>query len=321
MPGGSIESIQGVVFIESVYDIPMSWLNHIHLRCFWATVREGGVTAASRALHVSQPTVSAHLRTLETVIGERLLERSSKGVSLTAVGRTTYRYADEIFRLSAELEGTLRGDGVATELSVRLGVADVVPKFVAHHIVAPALRGSQPARLECFEGKPVDLVTRLARGELDAVLADTPVDPQYHVNAFNHLLGESGLTVFASAADAPRYRAGYPGSLDGAPFLLPTRSSVMRREMDRWFSAQRIYPDVRAEFEDMALLREFAADGLGLFVLPTVVEGDVRRHCRAHVVSRIEDVRERFYVITLQRRVRHAAVTAIVQGAREELFA
>ena len=301
--------------------VGMNWLNFTHLRCFWATVREGGVSAASRALHVSQPTVSAHLKSLESVVGKRLLHRSHKGPSLTAEGKIVYRYADEIFRLGTELEGSMRGDTVSSAPSVKLGIADVVPKAVVHHIIRPALNSREMGRVICYEGKPAELLGRLAKEELDAVLTDTPVDSHHHINAFNHLLGESGLTVFAPAADAPRYRAGFPASLAGAPFLLPTHNTAMRRELERWFASEDVYPDVIAEFEDMALLKSFAADGLGLFALPTVVERDVRRQCGAHVVARLEDVRERFYVITVQRRVNHEAIQAIVQGARRKLFA
>jgi len=299
----------------------MSWMNYTHLRCFWASVREGSVSAAGRTLHVSQPTVSAHLKTLEAVVGKRLLNRTRSGVSLTSTGRAVYRYADEIFRLGAELEGALRGDRIPVVRRLRLGIADVVPKSVVHHVIQPALEMKEPARIVCYEGKPPDLLARLAKEELDAVVADTPVDPQLQPNAFNHLLGESGLTVFAPAKDAPRYRRGFPQSLDGAPFLLPTRNTAMRRELDRWFASERVHPDVCAEFEDMALLKAFAADGIGLFALPTIIEGDVRRQCRSHVVGRVEDVRERLYVITLQRRLHHVALTAIVRGARKKVFA
>ena len=232
-----------------------------------------------------------------------------------------YRYADEIFRLGGELEGAMRGGGVVASPAVKLGIADVVPKSVAHHIIQPALRSGSSGRVVCFEGKPAELLGRLAREELDCVLADTPVDPRHHVSAFNHLLGESGMTVFAPPADARRYRAAFPRSLDGAPFLLPTRNTSMRRELERWFTAHDVHPDVRAEFEDMALLKTFASDGLGVFALPTLIEADVRRQCGAHVVGRIEEVRERFFVITLERRVRHESVNAIVQRARTKLFA
>jgi LysR family transcriptional activator of nhaA len=299
----------------------MSWLNHTHLRCFWATVREGSVSAASRALFVSQPTVSAHLKSLESVVGEPLLTRSRAGIALTTMGRTIYRYADEIFRLSTELEGTVRGQGTARVKPLRLGIADVIPKTVAHHIIQPAFDQDPPARVVCYEGKPPDLLSRLAREEIDAVLTDTPVDATYHVSAFNHLLGESDVAVFAPTADAPRYRRKFPQSLDGAPFLLPTRDTALRLELDRWFGREKLHPDIQAEFEDMALLKAFARDGLGLFALPSVVESEVRRQCDARVVGRLDDVRERFYVITLERRVRHQAVSAIVTGARKALFA
>ncbi|MDJ0974515.1 MAG: LysR family transcriptional regulator [Planctomycetota bacterium] len=299
----------------------MSWVNYTHLKCFWATVREGGVSAASRALFVSQPTVSAHLKSLETAVGEPLLSRSRRGVELTPMGRTVYRYADEIFRLSTELEGTVRGQGTARVKPLRLGIADVMPKTVVHHIIQPAFETDPPAHVVCYEGKPPDLLTRLAREEIDAVLTDTPVDATYHVNAFNHLLGESAITVFAPEGDAARYRRKFPESLDGAPWLLPTRDTALRRELDRWFGRMQLHPDIQAEFEDLALLKAFARDGLGLFALPSVVESDVRRQCNARVVGRIDEVRERFYVITLERRVRHGAVSEIVAGARKELFA
>ncbi len=299
----------------------MSWLNYTHLRCFWATVREGSVSAASRALYVSQPTVSSHLKSLETAVGEPLLERGRRGVSLTSLGRTVFRYADEIFRITTELEGAVRGDAPRVTQTLRLGVADVMPKAVAHHIIEPVFGLEAQPRVLCVEGKPVELLARLAREELDAVLTDTPVDASLPVNAFNHLLGESRVSIFGPKGDATRMRRGFPESMDGAPFLLPASSTALRRELDRWFRKMRIHPDVVAEFEDMALLKAFARDGLGLFALPSVVEADVLRQCDARVVGHVDEVRERFYVITLERRVQNNAVAAIVGSARTALFA
>jgi len=298
----------------------MSWLNYTHLRCLWATVREGSVSAASRALHVSQPTVSAHLKSLEQAVGEPLLERSRGGVSLTDRGRIVYRYAEEIFRLSAELEGAARGNQTMMAPRLRIGVADVVPKVVAHRVLTPALGVANAPQLVCYEGKPPELLLRLARGDLDAVIADVPVDPQIPVDAFNHLLGETTLSILGPPALADAAKGAFPEALDGAPFLLPVRSSVLRRELDRWFGAQGVHPMIRGEFEDFALLKVFASDGLGYFGVPTVIEDEAIATCGAEVVARVEDVRERFYLITLERRVRHAALEAVVHAARNTLF-
>lgn len=300
----------------------MADLNYHHLRYLWAVVREGGVSAASRALHVSQPTISAQLRALERNLGESLFHRGGRKLVLTDTGRVVFRYAQEIFALGAELEAYVAGrepSGVHARL--RVGIADVVPKLVAHHILEPALalEGGE-VDLTCFEGKPATLFAQLATYELDAVISDVPLGPQHNVRAFNHLLGESGLTWFAHPEDAPALRKGFPGSLADAACLLPTVNTAVRRDLDRWFTSLDIRPRTVAEFEDSALLKVFGADGIGAFAAPTVIEDDILAQYGVEAIGRISDVRERFYVVSVERRVQNAAVAAIVEAARERLF-
>src|SRR5262245_11994329 len=115
----------------------MEWLNYHHLRYFWAVVREGGVTRASAKLNISQPTVSAQVKSLEDALGERLFERQGRGLVLTDVGRLVYRYADEIFALGRELLDTVhdRPSGRPARLTVELD--NVVPKLVAYRLLEP----------------------------------------------------------------------------------------------------------------------------------------------------------------------------------------
>ena len=299
----------------------MSELNYNHLRYLWAVVREGGVSAASRALRVSQPTVSAQLRKLEEASGEPLFHRGGRTLVLTETGRVVYRYAEEIFSLGSELESVLAGRPATLQGRLRVGVADVVPKLIAHRILQPALRPtSTDLHLACFEGKPAALFAQLATYALDAVISDVPVGPQHNIRAFNHLLGESGLTFFAPRADAAALRRRFPQSLTGARCLLPTANTAVRRELDRWFVAQGIQPEVVAEFEDSALLKVFGQDGHGVFAAPTVIESDVRVQCQARIIGRTDEVRERFYVVSVERRVRNEAVSALVESARRDLF-
>lgn len=301
----------------------MAELNYNHLRYLWAVVREGGVSAASRALHVSQPTVSAQLRALEKSVGEPLFHRTGRKLVLTDAGRVVFRYAQEIFSLGEELEGWLAGrEPTFLPGRLRVGIADVVPKLVAHHILAPAvdLGGTEEVALSCFEGKPAALFAQLATYELDAVISDVPVEPQHNVRAFNHLLGESGITFFAHPEDAPGLRKGFPGSLGDAACLLPTVNTAIRRDLDRWFASQEIRPRTVAEFEDSALLKVFGAEGLGAFTAPSVIEADVKEQYGVDAIGRIDEVRERFYVVTVERRVQNHAVAALVKAARERLF-
>jgi LysR family transcriptional activator of nhaA len=120
--------------------------------------------------------------------------------------------------------------------------------------------------------------------------------------------------------DARAGPAGFPGSLHGAPFLLPTENTTLRRSLEQWFSTTGIRVAVRGEFEDSALLKVFGQAGVGLFVAPTAVEDEVRRQYSVRLVGRLEDVRERFYAISAERKLKHPAVLAISNAARHQLF-
>ncbi|MEZ5318065.1 MAG: transcriptional activator NhaR [Vicinamibacterales bacterium] len=298
----------------------MDWLNYHHLYYFWTVVREGGLVPASRVLRLAHPTISAQLRQLEASLGEPLFDRSRRRLELTETGRTVFGYADEIFAVGRELMDVVRHRPTGRPLRLAVGVTDVMPKLVVRELLQPAFRLGQDVVVSCREDRHDRVLAALALHELDVVLADAPVPPGSAIRAFNHLLGECGVTFFAGRALAPRLRRGFPGCLDGAPFLVPTGSSALRRSLDQWLAEQRLRPAIVAEFDDSALLGVFGQDGLGVFCAPTVLEGAVRRQHDARVLGRTDAIVERFYAISGERRLTHPAVAAISQAARDGLF-
>jgi LysR family transcriptional activator of nhaA len=294
-------------------------LNHHHLFHFWMVVREGGVTRASEKLHVSQPTVSGQLRELQQALGEKLLVRSGRSVVLTDIGRTVYRYADEIFALGRELQQAVKGR-VSHPARLAVGVAMVVPKLVAYRILEPALQLPEPIQLDCVHERPERLVAELAIFALDLVLADTPAPPAVKVHAYSHLLGECGISVLGTERLAARYRRRFPRSLDQAPFLLPSGDSGLRLSLEDWFRKHGMRPRVVGIFEDSALIDAFGRAGAGLLAVPSAIEAEVRLQNRLRLVGRLDAVRQRFYAITVERKLRNPATIAISQRARA-LFA
>jgi LysR family transcriptional regulator, transcriptional activator of nhaA len=302
----------------------MDWLNYHHLLYFWVTAREGSVTRASEQLYLSQPTISAQIRALEHALGEKLFAKSGRNLVLTEIGRVVFRYAEEIFSLGKELTDTLKGRSSTRSASrpIRflVGIADVLPKLVAYRVLEPALRLTEQVYIICKEGKPERLLAELAVHELDIVLTDTPMNPNIKVKAYNHLLGECGVTIFAAAKIAASYKRKFPQSLNGAPFLLPTENTSLRRSLDQWFEAQGIKPVAVGEFEDSALLKVFGQTGLGLFAGPSAIEAEIRKQYGVQVIGRIDAIREHFYAISVERKLKHPAVVAISEAARQELF-
>ncbi|HEV2247553.1 MAG TPA: transcriptional activator NhaR [Terriglobia bacterium] len=296
----------------------MEWLNYHHLLYFWVVARTGSIVKASEELLLAPPTISAQISQLEDYLGEKLFTRTGRRLVLTEVGKIVYGYAQEIFTLGRELTDTLKGRPTGHPLKLQVGVADLLPKGLAYRLIEPALRLASPVQVICREDPPDRLMALLALHEIDLVLSDAPFAPGISVRAYNHPLGECGAGFYASRKLAAAYRKKFPQSLNGAPFLVPTASASMRSNLDQWFEAEDIHPVLAGEFEDFTLLRAFAEGGHGIFAAPRVLDRELRR--RFGVVGYTEEVRARFYAISVERRVKNPAVIAICDSAREKLF-
>lgn len=297
----------------------MDWLNYHHLLYFWTVVREGGVSRAAEKLRLSQPTVSAQVRLLEGALGERLFQRQGRALVLTDVGRVVYRYADEIFGIGREMMETLRGRPAGRARQLTVGVANAVPKLIVYRLLRPALEGPDPLHLICREDNAEQLVAQLAIHAIDVVIADVPAPPHVRVKVFNHLLGESSIGFFAPAPLAGKLKRRFPASLSGAPTLLPTPNTPLRHALDTWFESVGVTPKVIAEFEDSALMKAFGHSAAAAFPAPTAIEDEVCRLHDVRLVGRTDAVRERYYAISAERRLKHPGVLAITDAARDAL--
>jgi LysR family transcriptional activator of nhaA len=293
-------------------------LNYHHLRYFWVVAREGTIARACERLHVAQPTISGQLRELERAVGDKLFTRVGRHLQLTPCGRTVLGYCDEIFALGRELGETLDGRTVDRQAPVVIGISDAVSKLIAYRLIEPALRLPAPVPLRCLEDRPDRLFAALAVHDLDVVICDQPLGTQASVRAYSHLLGESGVAIFAGP-EHRRLKKGFPRSLDGAPILLPGQSSVARRTIDAWCDAEGIRPRLIGEFQDMALLAAFGRAGAGVFPAPAVLADEVREMYGAEPIGAVTGARERYYAISIERRLSRPAVVAISQAARRAL--
>ncbi len=299
----------------------MEWLNYHHLYYFWVVAKEGTIAQAAKSLRLAQPTISGQIKELERTLDLQLLRKVGRTLELTEDGHLVLRYADDIFQTGRELLDTIKGRPSGKPLRLRVGISDVLPKLVCHDLLAPAIHLDQPVHIVCHGDKTERLLAELAVRGLDLVLSDEPVSSHTKVRAFNHLLGECGITFFASAPMARRYRRGFPASLDGAPMLVPTTESALRRALDHWFEQKKVLPHLVAEFDDSGLLKSFGQGGDGIFPVPSVVEEAVRTQYNVQVVGRTTEVVERFYAITVERRIKNPAVAAISKFAKENIFA
>jgi LysR family transcriptional activator of nhaA len=299
----------------------VEWLNYHHLLYFWLVAREGSVVRAAKELRLAQQTVSGQIRHLEGVLGQKLFVRRGRGLVLTEAGQTAFRYADAIFSLGQEFLETMSGRAGGAPMRLVVGIAGGLAKSVVHRILEPAFRLDTPVQVICRENRSREaFMGELASHSVDILLTDAPAGPGTPIRAFSHLLGECGTTFFSSPAIVRSAGKRFPQSLDGAPFLMPSTDSTSRRALDEWFYARNIRPRVVAELDDAALVHELGAAGVGAFAAPDVIEKEVRRRYAVRPIGRTDDVRHRYYVISLERKIRHHAVIAICDVARKHIF-
>ena len=298
----------------------MEWINYHHLLYFWTVVRAGSIGRASEQLRLAPPTISAQLASLEASLGEKLLIRSARGVQPTEVGQIVFRYAEDIFSLGREMLDTVKGRPTGQPLQLVIGIADVLPKEISHALIGPALHLREQVQITCREDNQEHLLAQLSIQELDVVLSDTPIGPPAKVRAYNHLLGDCGTTFFGTPELCKRYSRRFPKVLQDVPLLLPADNTNVRRALDHWLDDQEIRPFVVGQFEDFALLRRFGETGAGMFAAPSVLERLFRKERKLWIAGRTPAVRNRFYAISVERKLKHPAVVAICETARHELF-
>jgi LysR family transcriptional regulator, transcriptional activator of nhaA len=302
----------------------MSAINYKHLHYFWAVAKAGSITLASQRLYLTPQTISGQLTLFESVLGEPLFNRIGKRLELTDKGKVVLSYADEIFSLGKELEETIKQPLTDRPMQFRVGISDSVPKIIAYRLIEPALRAKDSPRIICREGNVTNLLGELAVHRLDLVIADSPMPVSVNVRAFNHLLGESGMSFFVTKKLAQQIHwqdaSDFPQCLNNAPMLLPSIDDAIRPALMHWFEDKKVQPHITGEFDDGALMKAFGQAGVGVFVAPTAITQQVCEQLNVIAIGEIKDVIKRFYAISVERKLSHPAVLAISQAARSELF-
>ena len=296
-------------------------LNFNHLYLFWVTARERSLLKASQRLHLSQPTISAQIKALEATLEETLFRPQGRTRVLTETGRMVFDYAEEIFGLSGEMLNSIRRGPSGRGSRFAAGIADSFPKAVATALLRPLFGKGTSAVVTCEEGSTEELLQRLAMHRLDMVCSDQPAPAGAALRAFNHSLGTCGVVICATPDLAKQIKAGFPGSLGNFPALLPTHKSPLRRSLELWAEKNEVTIDLRAEFDDLALMKSMAASGAGWVPVPDVALRSTREMHGFVSAGRAQDCTVSFYAITAERKLSHPLIRLVTENARSRIFA
>jgi len=292
-------------------------LNYRHLYYFRTVAKAGALNRAAEKLHLTPQTLSGQLSAFEERLGVALFRRNGRRLELTDAGRTALVYADDIFQIGAELEDALQNRLAPRAHPFRVGIAEVVPKAIAYQLLAPALALAEPVKLVCLEDRLEQLAAELSIHRLDMVLADRPLPATMDIKGYSHPLGECGIAFLAARTIGSALETDFPASLQGTPLLIPGEDSALRVPLLRWLERKGIQPVIVGEFDDSALMSAFGQAGAGVFPVPLTTARDVMRQYEVIELGRTLEIRERFFAISVERRLRHPAVLAVSEAARQ----
>ncbi|MCX6943648.1 MAG: LysR family transcriptional regulator [Opitutales bacterium] len=293
------------------------WLNYHHLRHFWMIARHRSMTRAAEALNVSQSTLSEQLRELEEWLGQRLFDRRGRQLHLTGAGRLALQHAETIFETGRELMTRFRQSGGADQRVLRLGAVGPLSKNLQFDFVQPLLSDAR-TKVVVVAGPLEDLARQLREHRIDLVLSNTPLRADQESDVFNHLLGEVPVFLVGSRP-GKAMRGRFPHFLSGQPLFLPSHQSHVRLDFDLLMAKAGVAPEIRAEVDDMALLRLLALSGQGLaLVSKIVVERDLPSR-KLQFVQRVPGLVERYYALAARKRFENAWIGEIVEAFRARL--
>jgi len=286
--------------------------NYRHLYYFWVVAKEGSMSKAAERLNMAIQTISAQVHELEKSLGYLLFKPAGRGITLTESGLIAVKIADQIFSIGEKLPEALQDAAKFQKIKLIVGVSDGLPKLVTRQLLEPIL-ARKDVQLIAHEGQFDDLLADLALHRLDIILADRPAPNNKNLNVYSEELIKTSIAWFSPKQFVKKAKKDFPQCLNELPILLPTSHSTVRNLIDQWFSKQNITPNIVGEFEDSALLKTFAASGLGVFPAGKLIEKDLKETYGIELIGHCEEIYEYFYAIRSEKKIQHPLVHAIIK--------
>lgn len=288
------------------------WLNYHHLYYFRTIAAEGSIARAAERLRLGQPTLSAQLKQFEETIGIRLFERQHKKLILTEQGRVALEYASEIFRMGSEMMEVLHDRLRPERVHVQLGALDSISKHLIAKMVEAAYRIS-PCTVSVLEGDDDFLLRELLAHRIDLMLTNRVPVTMEGGKLFVKGLGRVPVIVCGSAK-FKNAKKGFPESLEGLPFVMPTRHSRLRADIDHYFETQKVRPNIVAETQDMSLQKILGGRGVGLLPVSTMAVRGLIKRGELIELGTLEGVNEEIFLVSAERRIENPVANELLKS-------
>lgn len=270
-------------------------MNYNHLYYFHCIATAGSITAASKVLKISQPTLSAQLKEFEKSISAPLFIRTGRELELTPVGRKIFAISSQMFLYASKIHEIAIAPLANTDSVIKVGVTDdvefpFVSELLSDYVSTDSSSSTEAVQILRCTNESAQV--SLANGSLDFVFSASlrKETPQLLLKNFElpvHLIAQYGShnQIFKRVAD-------YSGPelarvIDALPadLILPTQGLALRHEIDLFLARRLIRKQSKFESSSLASITRVIAEGVGFSFLPSLYAEDAMRLKRVQCIG------------------------------------
>ena len=290
----------------------MSHLNYHHFYYFFIVCQERSFTQAALKLRISQSAVSEQVKRLEDLLGQKLIERTTRRFELTESGKVAEKYAELIFGAGQELIDLMLHRPQKGIKRIRVGALSTLSRNLQIQFLEPIL-DRQDVSFDLMVGDSKKLVKLLKDHEIDLILSTFPVSEGDSGKLYTHLLMESPLCL---VSNQPRGRQSFEESLRSERIYLPSSTFESRADFDYFVESKKMSLNIAGQVEDVALLRLLALRGNGLALVPRIGVVHDLEDRSLFVIHEFSRIKQKYYAITRQKKYPNALIAELVRSSR-----
>ncbi|MGE5839952.1 MAG: LysR substrate-binding domain-containing protein [Deltaproteobacteria bacterium] len=250
-------------------------MNLNQLRVFYEAARTGSFTSAARKLCITQPAVTAQIKTFEDQCDLKLFKKKGRSLYLSEEGNALYEYAKRIFEYEKEVEDVIEEMRKLKRGTLRLGTSKAYARYFMPFLISSFHEAYPHIKVHLDEGSSMDILRSLLELKNEvAVIARVEEDPNLTFVPFKR---DELILILAPTHGLARKKSVSAEELVHEPMIMKEIGSGTRKQVNDLFSRRGLTPNVLMETSNTEFIKQLVQRGEGIsFLVEESVAAEIR---------------------------------------------
>ena len=237
-------------------------LNFNQFRVFYYAAKNLSFTAAAGELYITQPAVTAQMKSFEEFCSLKLFKKRGRRIYLTDEGKSLYAHAAKIFKYEKEIEHIIDDMRELKRGILSLGTTKAYARYFMPLMISTFHKSYPNIKIQLNEGSSLDMIHSLLDFKIEvAVIARTEDNPKVHFFPFSR---EEMVVIVSTDHHLSREKAITFKDLSAEPFIMKEKGSGTRKLVEELFEAEHCEPDILMETSNTEFIKQLVQRGEGV---------------------------------------------------------